>query len=166
MRGTYLCILSGVIALYILRGSVAINISDSLPRGIFFLTAPTDLDREDLILFQHSTADSLAAIRGYVRGGAPLGKRIAALPGDQVSVGERVIVNGRNAAAPAPGLDSRGRAMERFTYHGTVPQGAVFVLGDTPDSFDSRYYGFVQKADITNTLQPLLIWTKKKPLNR
>ncbi len=158
MRGIYLFILSGLIMLYLLRGTMAINMSESLPKGIYYQSEMLDLDRGDLVLFRHATADSLGKSRGYIRNGAQLGKRIAAIPGDRISVGERVIVNGVRISGPAQPYDSMGRPMEWFCYSGVVPQGSLFVLGVTPDSFDSRYYGFVRKTDITHTLQPLLTW--------
>ena len=42
-----------------------------------------------------------------------------------------------------------------FVYNGKIPKGYVFVEGDTKYSFDSRYWGFVKKEEITGIVIPL-----------
>lgn len=37
----------------------------------------------------------------------------------------------------------KGRTMPVFEWHGTVPEGKAFVMGEHIDSYDSRYFGFV-----------------------
>lgn len=158
MKRKYVFIVSGVVVLYLLRGTLAINVSESLPMGIFVQAGTADLNRGDLVLFHNERADSLGNLRGYTRKGSLLGKRIAALPGDHLIAGERVFVNGKPLSGPARKRDSQGRPMQRYRYSGVVPQGMVFVLGDTPGSFDSRYYGLIRTTDITNTLHPIWTW--------
>lgn len=38
-----------------------------------------------------------------------------------------------------------------FNYKGVIPEDSYFLLGDSLDSFDSRYVGFIKKADIENS---------------
>lgn len=48
----------------------------------------------------------------------------------------------------------RGEPLTAFAWSGPVPQGKVFLIGDHPRSFDSRYFGFVNTTELTK-LWPL-----------
>ncbi|MGH7484219.1 MAG: S26 family signal peptidase [bacterium] len=41
---------------------------------------------------------------------------------------------------------SRGQRLTAFAWSGPIPPGKMFVVGDRPNSFDSRYFGFVDLA--------------------
>jgi conjugal transfer pilin signal peptidase TrbI len=45
---------------------------------------------------------------------------------------------------------------ETFEFNGMVPEGKVFLIGDSLDSYDSRYFGFVDEGDINAILRPLM----------
>jgi type IV secretory pathway protease TraF len=112
------------------------NGSPSEPRGIYRLT------HEPLI-------------RGaYVVLKLPL-KQIAALPGDTVRVTpEGTYVNGKlwpHSAIPAS-------AWNHFPF-GTylLHPNQLWVLGDNPFSYDSRYFGMIPESLVNATAKPLLI---------
>jgi conjugal transfer pilin signal peptidase TrbI len=44
--------------------------------------------------------------------------------------------------------DSKNKPVELFKYEGKIPQGHYFVMGDSFNSYDSRYWGFVKKDQI------------------
>ena len=48
-----------------------------------------------------------------------------------------------------------GKNIAPFQFSGTVPPGMVFLVGDRDNSYDSRYFGFKQIADIETVLFPL-----------
>ena len=112
------------------------NGSPSEPRGIYRLT------HEPLI-------------RGaYVVLEMPL-KQIAALPGDTVRVTpEGSYVNGK--LWPHSGIPAS--APNHFAF-GTylLHPNQLWVLGDNPLSYDSRYFGMIPESLVNATAKPLLI---------
>lgn len=38
--------------------------------------------------------------------------------------------------------------VEQFIFNGVIPKDKFFVMGTHPRSFDSRYWGFVDRKDI------------------
>ncbi len=49
----------------------------------------------------------------------------------------------------------KGQVLERYDYTGRVPEGKFFAVGSYPDSFDSRYIGFLEKKDVEAVAIPL-----------
>jgi len=48
-----------------------------------------------------------------------------------------------------------GQDAKLFVFNGKIPEGKYFVMGDKWNSFDSRYWGFVDKEDIVGIVKPL-----------
>ncbi|MGV8057568.1 MAG: S26 family signal peptidase [Smithellaceae bacterium] len=49
-----------------------------------------------------------------------------------------------------------GERLKKFEFSGKVPEGDMFLVGDHQDSYDSRYFGFIEAKDIIATVYPLL----------
>jgi conjugal transfer pilin signal peptidase TrbI len=47
------------------------------------------------------------------------------------------------------------KKLKQFEFDGIIPEGKYFVIGDSENSFDSRYWGFVDADKILHTLTPL-----------
>ena len=79
----------------------------------------------------------------------PLVKQIGAIAGEQVYVApENTML-----------VDSHGRPLPHFTFgRYTVPVGMVWLHGNDPKSFDSRYYGIVPEENVLSVLKPLVTW--------
>lgn len=83
-------------------------------------------------------------------------KVIAALPGDRVKFSpEGVYINGKYWPESAPEA-SIPHSYQYGTY--TVPDEMFLAMGHNPDSYDSRYYGFVPLGLIKATAAP--VWVK------
>lgn len=84
-------------------------------------------------------------------------KRVAGLPGDRVTVGpERIDVNGTvvgDGLALSPVLDVDAENLVRSFI---VPDGTVFLMGDTADSYDGRYWGPLPASEIIGEARWLL----------
>ena len=49
-----------------------------------------------------------------------------------------------------------GKPIIPFQFNGVIPAGKLFVVGDVARSYDSRVYGFVDRARLKGVLWPLL----------
>lgn len=100
------------------------------------------------------------AMRGYLPSNVPLIKRVAAGTGQTVcGQGGEIRIDGRVAAA-ALTQDRRGRRLEPFTGCVGLRDGDVFLLNaETPDSFDGRYFGPLQRSAVVGRATALWTWS-------
>lgn len=88
--------------------------------------------------------------------GTLLVKRVAGVPGDWVRVTPaHTWINGQPPAdglALAPAL---GRDPAHFQRAERVPVEHLWVLGDAPDSYDSRYWGFLPQVQVVGRAHAL-----------
>ena len=100
-------------------------------------------------------APAYAAARNFTDAGDRFIKRIAANDGDSVCAdGEAIRINDRTVAHRAS-RDSEGRDLPRWSGCRVLSADEVFLMGDTPDSFDSRYFGPVSADDIEGVWRKL-----------
>lgn len=134
-----------------------INESPSLPRGLYL----RDL-RGEPVTGAIVAIDQPASVRPYLaRLGMPakvrLIKRVAASAGDLVcSDGRRLRTPDRTVAVPDH--DRSGVALP--VWRGCRPLGPDerLLLGDTPNSLDSRFFGPVSVARIEGVYRETLTW--------
>ena len=94
--------------------------------------------------------------RGYIGGGGPcadqsmpLVKQIGAIGGDPINIEPETIQH----------IDSHGRPMPEFIVGAyIVPKGMVWLYGNDPKSFDSKYYGPVPESNVLALLKPVITW--------
>jgi len=127
------------------------------PYRIFLVDKSLRPGRNDLIAF---AADG--RLLPYFPPGTLLIKAVRGLGGDQVSVaGDAVRVNGAIVASATPslGMTPLAAALHRspadFQRVETIPPGHYWVMGATPNSFDSRYWGTVDEAQVVGRAYPL-----------
>lgn len=82
-------------------------------------------------------------------------KLVAGLPGDRFEVKNDVAyINGKEWGGLTL-LDTLGAEKGSFDRTEIVPEGQVLLLGTTPYSYDGRYYGFIDQAEINAEAFPL-----------
>ncbi len=107
----------------------------------------------------------------YVEANKPLAKRIVGLPGDQIQQEKQFIkvIPQDRALSPTilPLLDktSKGEPLTPLS-HTTIPEGYVFVAGDHPRSFDSRYeeFGLIRMENIRG--RAIAVFSSQYPVLR
>jgi len=137
---------------YLLCSRIAIAVSPSLSHRIFILDRSGRTPRTgDYVLFTFSS---------------PLyeqGRRHKAIKEVICREGERLTVdrvhryfycNGKYVAM-AKVTSLSGKPLPLFVHNGVIPKGFLFVTGTHRDSFDSRYWGFLEEKTIEAIAHPL-----------
>jgi conjugative transfer signal peptidase TraF len=160
----------GVLVLAALGAAGArINTTQSLPQGLYWTTrAPVEPGAAVLFCPPPRRLFDEAQARGYLGAGyCPGGygylmKRVVAVQGDTVTVAEDgVRVNGKPLVHSAPlKADAAGRPLPcstraRYTLNATE----LWLMSDgSPTSFDSRYFGPIDRAQIQAVITPVMTW--------
>jgi len=133
------------------------NVSGSAPRGLYAVLPGRAPDKGAMVVARlPEPVRRLAARRHYLPLGVPVVKRVAASGGDQVcATGSTLFINGKPAGQRLR-ADRSGRRLP--AWHGCVRLLARQVLLLTPAtrSFDGRYFGPTDRADLIGTAR--LIW--------
>jgi type IV secretory pathway protease TraF len=82
-------------------------------------------------------------------------KRVVATHGQVVCAsGADISIDGA-IVAYRQNRDSAGRTLPSWTGCKALSEGQVLLLGDTPDSFDGRYWGPISRDKIEGVWRPL-----------
>lgn len=77
-------------------------------------------------------------------------KRLAAVPGDKVEITPQgsLFINDFQVRDSMPLLEKFGKNPGNYAVNKVLGKDEFFFLGDTPTSFDSRYWGTVKRAQL------------------
>ncbi|WP_122465630.1 S26 family signal peptidase [Brevundimonas lutea] len=134
-----------------------VNESPSVPRGLYLRDPAAVVRRGDMVAIPQP-----ADARPYLASlGLPaeirLLKRAAGVAGDPVCrIGDTVEIDGRRVVVLAS--DRRGADLIQWRGCRRLQPDEVFLLGDTPGSFDSRYFGPVRVSDLDGVFRETLTW--------
>ncbi|BCS51805.1 hypothetical protein GSbR_36080 [Geobacter sp. SVR] len=131
----------------------SVTLTPSLKHRIYWLTRnPDKVVRGDYVLFHHK---ELAAKVGMKKSEEML-KVIGCNEGDQLTVDaeKKFYCNGEYMVR-AKDISLKGEPLQHFVFNGQIPKGVMFVMGQHKDSYDSRYFGFVDKNRILAKAYPI-----------
>jgi conjugative transfer signal peptidase TraF len=132
------------------------NDTGSMPVGLYQRTHGEVALGSIVTLRAHRVADAYARARGAGFGFRLL-KRIAATSGNIVcGDGDPVLIDGEVRALRRT-RDTSGRVLPSWFGCRRLSEGQYLVLGDSPDSFDSRYFGIVSGSEIEGVWSPLFL---------
>jgi conjugative transfer signal peptidase TraF len=135
------------------------NASASVATGLYQLASQQPLKGALAVIRLPEPFETLAETRGYLRAGALLIKPIAAGAGDTVCRdGLVVTINGR-VAARASTADPAGRLLPSWSGCFRLAPTDIFVVSHEPGSFDSRYFGPVERRHIVGMAVPVWVRT-------
>jgi conjugative transfer signal peptidase TraF len=138
---------------------VILNETPSMAVGFYVhLGEVADLKRGDIIAMPMNSAarNYLVKKLGYPKD-TMLIKRVAGLSGDLVCrQGSVVTINKRTLAAARS--DRQGIPLPAWVGCRTLSTNEVFLLGDHPASFDSRYFGSVSRSELAGNYRAIITW--------
>ena len=157
----------GLLAIAGLAGA-RFNLTASLPKGLYWVI-DRPIARDAYVMFCPPSSGAFVASqkRGYVgtgycpNGYAPLLKKVSGVGGDNVSVGKDAIaINGRVLPLSArSAVDGAGRPLPQPFDRYVLNDAQLWVMSDTnPKSFDSRYFGPIEKQWVTAVVRPVMTW--------
>jgi conjugative transfer signal peptidase TraF len=135
-----LCLGIGFVAVSTLADVVVYNASQSMPQGIYVRVHSPIVRHSIVTVRARDVALNYATARRFADANDRFLKRVIALDGDVVcALGPRVTIN-HTIALQRRTVDSVGRALPTWSGCRRL-HGQVFLIGDTADSFDGRYWG-------------------------
>ncbi|MDU7586732.1 MAG: S26 family signal peptidase [Acidovorax sp.] len=124
-----------------------------LPGYTFFLvdTWDQELARDKVYSFR------ARGMQPFFRDGTRMVKILRGMPGDAVEIDKElaVRVNGREVGRGLPLAGQIGAKAAQLQGSATLAEGRYWFMGENPVSFDSRYWGTVQKEQIIGRAYPL-----------
>lgn len=153
--------ISVVLGAYWCRGRYVINISASLPMGIYKLYEIKDkkIDKGDIVMFLFpEEAEKYIRERKYLPDNVnTLLKRVVAVEGDKVEAKNKTLyINDQEFwLGKIREKDSKGLPLPIMKSK-TLEKDEYFVFGTHPTSFDSRYYGVIKRELILKKAE--LVW--------
>lgn len=125
-----------------------------LPNCRLFLVDTKDNSRIPGKLYVFSARETEPVIAD----GTWMVKRLVALPGDLVAINNddlKITVNGRMVGGGLARADKLGPSKSHFCGTKNLPLGHYWFLGESENSFDSRYWGSVKDEQIIGRAWPL-----------
>ena len=136
------------------RVPVLFNWTPSLPYSVALVQyGPHTLRRGDYVVFAFA-GEAQAAYPGLH--GQPFFKIVRGMPGDAVTVEDRVVAINGEVVGQAKTHAYDRRPLDPISAT-VIPPGHYYVQGTSPDSFDSRYRasGLVRAEQVLGTVVPL-----------
>jgi len=127
------------------------NASNSVPIGWYLVAKRQPKLGEIAVIRPPEWVEIYASARGYLPLQTPLLKPVRAIKGSIVCrFGRYVFIDGK-LVAKAKYLDTNHRMLPVWKGCRTLNSAEVFVLGIHRDSFDSRYFGPVNRTSVLGT---------------
>jgi len=137
----------GLIAWFI-ESHLLFTLTPSLSHRVYLMGRAKEVGKNDYVVFSLK-GDRLA------KDNDKLLKRVSCAEGDTLkTVGKEYFCNGVSLGT-AKDFSLKGERLKNFIYEGVIGRGLLFVTGDHKDSYDSRYFGFIRKDQVTAKAYPL-----------
>lgn len=135
-----LCLGIGFVAVSTLSDVVIYNASPSMPQGIYVRTHSPIVRQSIVTVRARDVALNYATARRFTDANDRFLKRVAALDGDVVCAFGPLVTINHELTLQRRTVDNFGRLLPTWSGCQRL-DGRVFLIGDTADSFDGRYWG-------------------------
>ena len=131
-----------------IESHLLITLTPSLYHRVYIMGRAREVKRDDYVVF------SLKGDR-FAKDDDKLLKRVSCAEGDALkTVGKGYFCNGA-LLGTAKDFSLKGEKLKNFVYDGVVERGLLFVTGEHKDSYDSRYFGFIRRDQVTAKAYPV-----------
>ena len=155
-----LCLLFTTGIFQVLSDVFFLNITDSLPLGLYLRVPATEFQRGDYIVYEPSEeVRQIVASYGWGDGEHTFLKQIGAVAGEHYAIDEetkKFQIEGELRGQVFE-TDAKGHPLPKLRGEFIVPDGHVLPIATNPRSFDGRYTGTIPIACIKAKVIPLWI---------
>lgn len=131
-----------------IESHLLITLTPSLSHRVYIMGRVKEVKRDDYVVF------SLKGDR-FAKDDDKLLKRVSCAEGDALkTVGKGYFCNG-TLLGTAKDFSLKGEKLRNFVYDGVIGRGLLFVTGEHKDSYDSRYFGFISRDQVTAKAYPV-----------
>jgi conjugative transfer signal peptidase TraF len=133
------------------------NASNSVPIGLYWMRQHQPAIGEIAVIAPPDWVRLYASSRNYLPSDVWLLKPVAATSSSVVCrFGTHIFVNGKHPAR-AKSFDNQKRVLPVWKGCRTLKSDEIFVLAKPRNSFDSRYFGSINREHVAGTAVPLFI---------
>jgi conjugal transfer pilin signal peptidase TrbI len=131
---------------------IAVTLSDSLDHRIFFvrrLAEGDNVKRNDYVMFPMTSK--------FINHGktVTVTKKVVCAPGEVLSVQGKTYYCDNRFLGIAKEYSLKGERAESFVFNGRIPPNSFFVMGESKDSYDSRYEGLIKRSAVNAIAYPI-----------
>ena len=133
---------------------ISVTITPSLTKRVFWINHnPDHVGHGDYVLFAYRN-ETIANVLG--KRSEDMMKIIGCDEGETLTVDENksFYCNGEYLVK-AKDRSLKGVPLPQFVYNGAIPAGFMFVMGQHRDSYDSRYFGLLEKSRVRAKAYPI-----------
>lgn len=165
----FLCLIFGIYGHY----KFEINNTESLPLGLYYINEDTNIKRNDIVVFCPTYNDFLkfAEKQGYWHNltlacdntTPKYMKKVVGIPNDDIIINlSGVYVNKNKIKHSEPNHQILSdKIFKNYSKHIILKNNEYFLMSDYNQlSYDSRYFGIVNKNNILYKVTPFIIYNK------
>jgi len=139
--------------LYIAIEKITVVFTDSVNATILWHSKAA-LKQWDFANYQLTERKLPEELKKYAKNGfITVTKRVGCIEGQRLENRDLHFICDGIFIAKAKTVSIKGTTLTPFEFNGVVPKNKVFLIGDHPDSFDSRYWGFAEKSDLVRGIR-------------
>jgi conjugative transfer signal peptidase TraF len=157
-----LCVLAALLLLFKhLSTRYLIQVSASMPKGVYKIKAADNVSLGQIVIFKiPKNVSDLVQKRRWAPEGLTylLMKPIAAKAGDRILISEKGLFLNSVYVGAVERFDSVGLPLPAIYGEFVLKQNELFTLSYHENSFDSRYFGPIQKSAVKGVVEPLIIF--------
>ena len=140
----------------LLPAHISVTLTPSLNHRVFFLIFNPDrnsIKKGDYIMFDMSKE----IVRQFTdkQDTDKTLKIVGCMGGSFLTVVNKDYYCDNEYLGKAKDVSLAGKPMENYVFNGTIPINSLFVIGQHKDSFDSRYFGFVDSRNVVAKAFPI-----------